>query len=379
MSRAATIRWALIPAIAASCTFSPGPPQGLPAGAGTAGSAGTSSGHGGSRGTGTSSGGGDVGTNPDASCGQKMYGTENLPADLLLILDRSGSMENQFDDTQCGQGTCVSKWASMTMALNTVVMNTQGSVNWGLKYFSNNDGCGVSGPAEIPPAPSNATAIARSIARAQTGGNTPTRFAIQAGAAYLATLTDPNPKYILLATDGEPNCCTTAGGATCPPRMSGSSANAVPDDVNAIAAVAAAYGNGKGVPVFVVGVGNLGMAVATLDKMATAGGEAQPPDAMGRVYFPADDPAALETALGRIAGQVKSCTFSLGAPPPDPQNIAVLGDGKEIPKDPVNGWSYGPGMTTVVINGTTCAQFKAGAIQQVQTIFGCPGVTIVIP
>jgi len=29
---------------------------------------------------------------------------------------------------------------------------------------------------------------------------------------YLQTLTDPNPKYILLATDGEPNCLGGKGG-----------------------------------------------------------------------------------------------------------------------------------------------------------------------
>jgi hypothetical protein len=361
----------------AGCTFSPGPPEGISGSAGSAGAAGRSGGHAGSLGTGSgnSSGGGDVGSNPDASCGQKTYPTRNIPGDLLLLLDKSGSMDNQFDDQACGGGACVTKWASMTMALNTVVMNTQGSINWGLKYFANNDTCGTAGPAELPPAPNNAAAIATSIGKTSPGGNTPTRFAVQASAAYLGGLIDPNAKYILLATDGEPNCCTTAGRS----RMSGSSANAIADDVNAIAAVRAAYNGGSGVPVFVVGVGSLGAAVTTLNEMAIAGGRAQPADPMGRVYFPADDPAALEAALSHIAGQVRSCTFSLGAAPPDPQNIAVLGDGKQIPKDPVNGWSYGPGMTAVVVNGSACAQVKAGTIQEVQAVFGCPGVTIVIP
>jgi hypothetical protein len=323
---------------------------------------------------------GDVGSNPDASCGQKTYPTTTVPGDLLLILDKSGSMANQFNDTACGRGmTCVTKWPSMTTALTTVVMNTQAMVNWGLKYFSNDGVCGAAGPAEIPPAPNNAPAIAASIGMTAPGGNTPTRFAIEAGAAYLGTLTDPNPKYILLATDGEPNCCTTAGGATCPQMGRGGGGNATPDDANAIAAIAATYNNGAGVPVFVVGVGNLGTAVTTLNNMATAGGKAQPADAMGRIYFPADDPAALEAALGKIAGQVQSCTFALGSAPPDPTNIAVTGDNKIIPKDPVNGWSYGPGMMSVILNGTSCEAVKAGTIQQVQTIFGCPNMIIIPP
>jgi hypothetical protein len=311
-----------------------------------------------------------------------MASTQTVPADLLIILDKSGSMSNQFTDVACPRGmTCVTKWPSMTTALDMVVMNTQAQINWGLKYFSNNGTCGAAGPAEIPPAPNNATAIATSIGMTNPGGNTPTRFAVQAGAAYLMSLTDPNPKYILLATDGEPNCCTTAGGATCPPRMGGGGGggNALADDANAIAAVAAAYSNGAGIPVFVVGVGTVGTAVATLNSMATAGGKAQAPDAMGRVYFPADDPAGLETALASISGQITSCTFALNRVPPVPSNIAVLGDGKAIPRDPVNGWSYGPGMMSVVVNGSTCDRVKAGAIQVVEAIFGCPDIPIVIP
>jgi hypothetical protein len=113
--------------------------------------------------------------------------------------------------------------------------------------------------------------------------------------------------------------------------------------------------------------------------MAMAGGKAQPADAMGRVYFPADDPAGLEAALATISSQIKSCTFALNRVPPAPTNIVVLGDGKAIPKDPVNGWSYGAGMMSVVVNGTTCDQVKAGGIQVVEAIFGCPDIPISIP
>ena len=62
-----------------------------------------------------------------------------------------------------------------------------------------------------------------------------------------------------------------------------------------------------------------------------------------------------------------------------PNNVAVLGDGKAIPQDPVNGWSYGPGMMSIVLNGTTCYQLKAGTIGQVQAIFGCLGTPVVVP
>jgi len=374
------------------CTFNPGP-----AGGANTGGGGTSSGNGapggtalgsaGSLGTGrggssgNNSGGGDIGT--DAGCGQSNHGAMKTPGDLLLIQDKSGSMANDFSDMACGgrnQPACTgpTKWPTMTAALNQVIMNTETSINWGLKFYANNNTCGVNPGASVAPGPMNAAAIARAIMNQTPGGNTPTRFAVESGAAYIATLTDANPKYILLATDGEPNCCTAAGGVTCPPPPAGGNVNATTDDAATIAAVAAAYNGGMGIPVFVVGIGNLASAVGTLNSMAMAGGRPQAADAMGRVYFPADDPAQLQTALETISGQVLSCNFALDSVPPDPSNIYVKDqNNNQIPKDATNGWSYGAGMMSIIIRGSYCDQIMAGTITSVATIYGCPGVPII--
>lgn len=67
----------------------------------------------------------------------------------------------------------------------------------------------------------------------------------------------PNPKVLLLVTDGQPNCPEGGGNG---------------DDVDpAIAAVGASFANN--VPVFVVGIATTGgEAHETLNAMATAGG-----------------------------------------------------------------------------------------------------------
>ena len=44
------------------------------------------------------------------------------------------------------------------------------------------------------------------------GSSTPTRAAENAAVTYLSTLTDPNPKFIVLATDGQPNCPASGTG-----------------------------------------------------------------------------------------------------------------------------------------------------------------------
>jgi hypothetical protein len=141
------------------------------------------------------------------ACGSVVGLLQPLQPDVLLVLDKSGSMSNEPDGTPC-QGGCgaKSKWAQVTAALDQVV-GTAAAVNWGLKLFATPDnGCAVNDGVEVPVGPSNAATIMSAIAQARLGSRTPTRFAESAGAAYLATLPDQRPKYLLLATDGLPNC-----------------------------------------------------------------------------------------------------------------------------------------------------------------------------
>ena len=131
-----------------------------------------------------------------------------------MVLDASGSMNEDLANQSCTGGCGAnSKWSQMTAALTQVVAQTDTTVNWGLKMFADSGTCGVSNNVSVPIGASNATLIANAITgrtdvngNVANGSNTPTRRAEEAAVAYLSTLTDPNPKYILLATDGMPNC-----------------------------------------------------------------------------------------------------------------------------------------------------------------------------
>ena len=72
-------------------------------------------------------------------------------------------------------------------------------------------------------------------------GNTPTADAIKYATTYLQTVKDGNKKFILLATDGDPNC---APGAALP---------SVPDVPGTVLAITAA--KDAGFPVYVIGIG----------------------------------------------------------------------------------------------------------------------------
>ena len=77
---------------------------------------------------------------------------------------------------------------------------------------------------------------------------------------------------------------------------------------------------------------------------------------------------------------VISCTFDLkGRLPPSPDDVAVNVDGARVPRDKTHGdgWDYDAGMANVVLHGQTCDRLKgAGSTNNVEIIFGCPGIVI---
>jgi hypothetical protein len=301
----------------------------------------------------------------DANCGSQTSSTTHEPADVLLVLDRSGSMDYSIaEECYCdpslatGSGTracsdtanCTTRWSSLSSAIKATLAQTQ-DIRWGLKLFStpnSRDRCTVSNGVEVGIADNSASALQAQVDAVDPSNNTPTAKAIQAATAYLQTLTDPNNKVILLSTDGEPNC--KADGNSGDPDVDGTEA--------AIKAARAA-----GFLVYVVGIGP---SVTNLDRFAAAGGTT--------TYYKATSSEGLAEALAAISTAVVTCTFTLANVPPDVNNVAVYLDKKLVAQDPTNGWSFGGNTQTIVLNGTTCDLITSGQASTVQVLFGCPGV-----
>jgi hypothetical protein len=316
-------------------------------------------------------GGGSTGATPtgDANCGSATSNTSKAPVDVLLVLDRSGSMtESITTDCCCADActtitrlkmcpdttTCTERWPALTSAVNTTISSTT-EISWGLKFFSTppapgkqqSDGCNVSSPGVEATIGSSAATIQAQIAAVSPSSNTPTAKAITAATAYLKTVKDQNNKVILLATDGEPNCASSGS----------STASDVAGTVAAIQAAMTA-----GFKVYVIGIGP---SVGNLDNFAQAGGTNK--------SYPATSAADLGAALASISAAVSSCSFTFTAPAgSDVSNIAVYVDGKLVAKDAANGWSVGATAQTVQLNGSTCELVKSSAAQ-VQVYFGCAG------
>ena len=316
----------------------------------------------------SSGGGGNGGSSTptaDANCGVKTSGATKAPVDVLLVLDRSGSMSESIAEdccctTACNKSTsksvctdttnCTERWLAVTSAVTATISKTA-EISWALKMFSTSSGssggssCTVSNTMEVQfgrPAGDVSTAIGST----SPGGATPTAKAITTGTDYLKGVKDQNNKVILLATDGEPNC-------------KGGSSNTVDLDGTTAAAGAALA---AGFKVYVIGIGPK---LDNLSAIAAAGGTTD--------YYKVGSPDDLAKALLEISKAVASCTFTMDQSPPEPNNIAVYVGQAAINKDAANGWSYGISSQTVIFNGSACDLIKSGTAGAVKVMFGCGG------
>jgi hypothetical protein len=302
---------------------------------------------------------GDAMGNEAPVCGEQTFPLTSKPADLLLVLDRSRSMLSTLD------GSSATKWADMTGALDATVSATDGKISWGLKTFPNPYGCQVEAALEVPIALNNHAAMMSAIG---VGANdtdytgTPTAKAMAAAVTSFDALGSDTSKYILLATDGQPNCKGDEPGED--------------DDSGAIASVEAAFL--AGYKTFVIGIAIDSGSVETLNAMAEAGKMAR---TSGPKYYPVESREDLAKTLSQITSAVASCTFHLTSTPPVPENVAVqllskANGNTRVSQDTSNGWSYGSlsDFLTVELHGSACELYKTS--DSIEMIFGCPGKVI---
>ena len=185
------------------------------------------------------------------------------PPNLLIILDRSGSMLQS------------NKWDDAKTALNSVTTSHNNQVRFGLVSFSD------SAQVDVP-LPANATAIQSSLNQLQPLGQTFMVSAMNTADTHLtAALTaDPQPgrpTYVLFITDGEPSDRCPGPEVTA---LRSKTINGVTYDIKT----------------YVVGFGSLVNPVC-LNDMATRGGTAL---AGSIKYYVANNAADLTAALNTI-------------------------------------------------------------------------------
>jgi hypothetical protein len=344
----------------------------------------------------------------DASCGSSSISAAPPDVSVLLVIDESGSMT----DKPAGFG--VDKWTAMKTAMHDALTATNSSIAFGLELFpfpvdktkpiplACTDNC-----CEMPAAPGinvaigpSSTAVPKILSALDASGpagGTPTAEALRRALDYFtkgAGATLKGDRYVLLATDGGPNCdstlscdasscttnldgaCSIPGGASCcDPQFGGAAAlSRCLDDAGTEAQIKAL--RTAGVRTFVVGIPGSEVYGDALDAFATAGGEALASGA--HKYFAvaaSGGVTALGSALESITkGIITTCRLVLGSKPPDLEKLNVTIDGAVVPQAGPDGWSIDTSSSppAVVLKGATCAEVEKNGAQKVVIQYGCP-------
>ena len=278
-----------------------------------------------------SSGSGSGGGPQRDACAASSHRGEQIPLDMYIMFDQSGSMDQEAGNT--------SRWNAVKDALTTFVQSPESAaIGIGIQYFPLGVAAVDCNAMPTPPEctcidlvifrfcfqsggmssctladyeapdvpiqelPGAAQGIVASLNNHTPRGGTPTRPALEGAINYASSHAASNPgrkTIVVLATDGAPNDCNSNVG-------------------NVAEVAAAGFGRNPSIQTYVVGVGNVG----NLNQIAQAGGTNQ-------AFIVSDANAGQEflRAMNQIRGQALSCDFNIPLPdnrPPNYSQVNVL-------------------------------------------------------
>ena len=340
-------------------------------------------------------------------CGWTTSGAKIKTPNLLFVIDKSGSMDDPIDPDD---SSSPDKWTGLIEALSAALETVDPDFGIGLIMYphdldnpiplSCND---VSVCCTVPEGESavvvemtkgepGVRAVTGALDAAGPGGGTPTAEALQRAREYYlegdgADL--PGEKYVVLATDGGPNCNTgiSCNAETCTTNIQGSCgtgnccANAPEscvDDAAVLSQIQAL--DAAGIKTFVVGIPGTEAYSDFLDDFARAGGA--PVDGADTDYYAVESSAGVDglTQVFRdISTQlVTSCEIPLVKDPEDPEAVNVAIDCLLVPQetDGELNWEidYDTTPGTLHLLGETCDRVQNEGAKQVDVVMGCPGI-----
>jgi hypothetical protein len=295
-------------------------------------------------------------------CGGFAFEITAVPPNMLILLDRSGSMDADVS------GTGMNRWEVAREAVRSVTMGFEDKIRFGLATYSSCTGGGCSGGSIVTPLADMNSAPIMMFLDSTVGVGSGNGMGV-----------DQNGKVEYLCDSGDPETSTgkSLNGFVGEPSLAdpertnaillitdgAESGECIDNGIDGPAGASALFLQDPSVATYAVGFGDGNP--GELDQIAIAGGTN-----MG--YF-AEDPMQLDMALDAIASAVASCTFTLDQVPPDPSMIFVFFDLDPlgVPNDPVNGWTYDEATNSITFHGTACESIKSGAIVNIDIVYGC--------
>jgi len=295
-------------------------------------------------------------------CGGFAFEITAVPPNVMILLDRSGSMDGAVT------GTGMNRWEVAREAVRSVTTGFDATIRFGLATYSSCTGGGCSAGSVVTPiADMNSAAIMAFLDNTVGVGSGNGQAVNGEGKIeYLCDSGDPETSTgkSLNGLVGEPSLADMERtNAVLLITDGAESGDCVDGGIDGPAGAAALFAQMPQVSTYAVGFGDGNQ--AELDMIAAAGGTV-----MG--YF-AEDPMQLQMALDAIASAVASCTFVLDQVPPDPGMIYVFFDldPAGVPNDPNNGWTYDPVTNSITFHGPACDAIKSGAVVNIDIVYGC--------
>jgi hypothetical protein len=390
-------------------------PSREPGGAGGAGGEGGTSGS--TAATGGSSGGGAVGGmggrpaapmfDADAllngSCATSTVESELLPANLLFVVDRTGTMAcnppPRTDSARCEalpereDAALPSKWELTSEALIEAMKSLPENATVGISYFSNDASCGVHSTPSVALEPNTAAhqrTMQASLENVTPGGGTPLVGATILAYKHLHQLAldgaITGSEIVVLITDGEqseecsnPGVCEDAESCY---------ALLLDEEVSRAAAP------GVDIRTFVIGAPGSERARSVLSTIASRGDTGKPgcdPE-RGDCHFDmtleTDFGAALTEALSAIIGEVNTCELAIPMPddgsavdrnlinvvrtPSQGERLVILKDDRAACDGGADGWQYTEDRSKIRLCGAACDAVRADVEGRVDVVLGCP-------
>jgi len=280
-------------------------------------------------------------------CGAESFELTAIPPNVMIVLDRSGSMDGDVQDSD------KTRWEVAKDAISLLVNSFDADIRFGLVTYS----------ACTPGQECSAGKIVVPMGNLNAGPIT--GFLGGKNLDYLCNSGDPETSTgnTLYALIGEDSISDPERGNAVLLITDGNENDECKTVTDAADAAGKLLAQNPGVKTYAVGFSD--GVIGSLADVATAGGTGMP--------YNANNPATLEAALNAIAGAVASCDFVLGAMPEDPNEVYVFfnDDPQGVPYGEPDGWTYDPGTNTIHFHGAACVAIKDGSVVDIDVVFGC--------